>query len=175
MNDADENIARALDAYATALAQVGPSARLQARMQAAIEQELALKPKRSKYRRAGWAVAACAGFAGVATLLVLGLDARRERQAMDLPRVKAPHHARQSDAATLVFPSGAVSLWPTQATVFRVRGSLGDLGGSNVAGRSSAEQQYWIDVRVANDGSMRIERIFSADGAELFIRPGLEP
>jgi len=64
--------------------------------------------------------------------------------------------------AMTVFPTGAVSLWPTQGTVFRVRSTLSSMGD---------EQQYWIDVRMANDGSMRVERVFAADGTELFVRP----
>jgi hypothetical protein len=59
-----------------------------------------------------------------------------------------------------------MSLWPTQGTVFRVRSTVSGLG---------AEQQYWIDVRMANDGSMRVERVFSADGTELFARPNHKP
>lgn len=59
----------------------------------------------------------------------------------------------------IALPSSQYSLWPTQGAVFRVRASLD-------TAPAAGERQYWVDVRVANDGSMRIVRVIPATGNE---------
>jgi hypothetical protein len=63
-------------------------------------------------------------------------------------------------AQHIALPSNQYSLWPTEAAVFRVKASL------DSATPATGERQYWVDVRVANDGSMRIVRVIPANGNE---------
>lgn len=159
-----ESVARALETYAAALDELRPSPQLQARMQSAIAGELARRPRQARLHRWGWMLAATIVLAATATLGVQVLQMRTELAAQSAAaaaaRQEAARNAQMLDQPR-IFPSGAVSLWPTQGTVFRVRSTLAGMG---------SEQQYWVDVRLANDGSMRIERIFAADGTELFTR-----
>jgi hypothetical protein len=60
-------------------------------------------------------------------------------------------------AAQIVIPSNQYSLWPTEGAVFRVKASMDS---------AANERQYWVDVRVANDGSMRIVRVIPANSNE---------
>lgn len=164
MNDrTQERVARALDAYATALDRLQPSPQLDARMQAAIQRELS-KRNTPRWRIHAWALAA-----SVTVVASIGAIIWARSPTHDAVAPQQASTARNGRPATtgdvMVFPSGAVSLWPTEATVFRVRSNFG---------ASGAEQQYWLDVRMGNDGSMRIERVLSADGSELFARPGLD-
>ena len=157
-----ELVAHALETYAAALDALAPSPQLQARMQAAIASELAGRPRRAQTRRWAGALAATIVLAATATfgVQVLQMRAQLQRQSAAIARDSAARSVQLPQP--VIFPGGAVSLWPTQATVFRVRSTLAGMG---------SEQQYWVDVRMANDGSMRIERIFAADGTELFARP----
>jgi hypothetical protein len=179
MNPSQERLTQALESYAAALSELTPSPELEARMHAAIQREVTLRPRHARRQRWGWAVAASIlSVLGVAVALMQTQRMAAQRQlalarsallqnpldqgALDQRALK------QNDPsnAAMVFPSGAASLWPTQGTVFRVRSTLNGL---------DLEQQYWIDVRLANDGSMRIVRILSADGTELFARPRIGP
>ena len=170
MNHSQESLARALEAYAAALDELTPSPQLQARMQAAIAGELAQRPRRARIRHWSWGIAASIvlGVTLTYTVQMQRMRAELATQAKAAATALARAAATQNDTpdqvlnAMTVFPTGAVSLWPTQGTVFRVRSTLSSMG---------EEQQYWIDVRMANDGSMRVERVFSADGTELFVRP----
>jgi hypothetical protein len=168
MNHSQESLARALETYAAALGQLTPSPQLQARMQAAIASELAQRPPRARIRRWSWAIAASIVLGVTLTYTVRMQRMRTELAEQANAVATARAAATQNDTvdevmnAMTVFPTGAVSLWPTQGTVFRVRSTLSNMGN---------EQQYWIDVRMANDGSMRVERVFAADGTELFARP----
>ena len=157
---ATDKLLRALDAYATELDRLAPSAQLDARMRQAIHSELSSRRRSQRWRpSATWAIAASVALLVATSVLMVRNDIRPEAPARSL----APDAAQ---TAMQVFPAGAASLWPTEATVFRVRG--------NVGGPNSG-QQYWLDVRMGNDGSMRIERVLSADGSELFVRPGTDP
>jgi hypothetical protein len=158
-----ERLTRALETYAHALDELSPSPQLQARMQAAIERELAHPPQQTRVRRWRWALAASIVLVGTSLLGVQLLRSPAELLEQRELQVAARSQPAPSPPSDLVLPTGVVSLWPTQGTVFRVR--------STVNGLLGAEQQYWIDVRMANDGSMRIERVFAADGTELFARP----
>lgn len=170
MNDPmEDTLAHAFDAYARELDQLQPSVQLDARMQAAISSELSRAPRMLQRRWPAWGLAASMALLAGITSLALARYAQIRGIAPTVaqpaeqaaPQQPAAYAAAARDA-TMVLPAGAVSLWPTEATVFRVRSRLGT---------ASAEQQYWIDVRIANDGSMRIERVFAADGSELFSRP----
>ncbi len=172
MNHSQESLARALESYAAALDELTPSPQLHARMQAAIACELAQRPRRARIRHWSWAIAASLVL-GVTLTYTVQMQRMRAGLAESAnvavtnaagARAAAPQNDTLDEVmnAMTVFPTGAVSLWPTQGTVFRVRSTLSSMG---------EEQQYWIDVRMANDGSMRVERVFAADGTELFVRP----
>jgi hypothetical protein len=158
-----DRLARAFEAYAAALERLPVSTQLDLRMQAAIEHELSHRRRPPPWRtHAKWALAASVALIASVTVILVrssGFD-RGVSGSTDAPSQTPPELAATD--AMLIFPAGAVSLWPTEATVFRVRSTFG---------ARNVEQQYWIDVRMANDGSMRIERVLSADGSELFARP----
>lgn len=172
MNASQERLTHALESYAAALGEIKPSPELEARMQAAIQRETTSRPRQTQRRRWGWALAA-----SILILLSVSVIVQLQTQRVEVARQRAlaermlaqtVARLRQNEMsnAAMVFPAGAASLWPTQGTVFRVRSTLNGL---------DLEQQYWIDVRLANDGSMRIVRILAADGTELFARPRIEP
>jgi hypothetical protein len=76
---------------------------------------------------------------------------------------------RLTNRASPAWATTQPSLFPTDAAVFRVRTSL-DSAAVGLRQRESLipEHQVWVDVRIANDGSTRIERIVSTDGTEWF-------
>jgi hypothetical protein len=161
-----DTLARAFDAYAAELEQLTPSADLDRRMLQAIDRELSQRQRRHRWQpSAKWAIAASLALLASVTVLPVRDTRFLPITGNAVAPTAAPQPAVTADAMQ-VFPAGAVSLWPTEATVFRVRSSFGT---------PTMEQQYWLDVRIANDGSMRIERVLSADGSELFARPGINP
>jgi hypothetical protein len=185
MNPSQERLTHALESYAAALSELTPSPELEARMQAAMQREVTLRPRQARRQRWAWTLAASIlMFLGVSVAVMqtqrtaqqLAAERQRALAQIALTQSALTQSTLAQDAARLlphevsnaamVFPTGAASLWPTQGTVFRVRSTLNGL---------DLEQQYWIDVRLANDGSMRIVRILSADGTELFARPRIEP
>jgi hypothetical protein len=56
-----------------------------------------------------------------------------------------------------------VSQWPTEAAIFRVRASFASTSGFILPGEQEGERQYWVDVRIANDGTMRIMQVLPAE------------
>jgi hypothetical protein len=175
-DDADEKVTTALDAYATALHSVRPSQQLDARIHAAIAREMSRAQARSSlWRKPMWALAAgAAAIAIIASVLLLARESD-ELVLTDvwIARENLPPPALP-EGSLAVLPAGGISLWPTEATVFRVRGPLDAVGSMLPPSiEVDPEQQYWFDVRMANDGSMRIERVLSADGSELFAHPDI--
>jgi hypothetical protein len=128
--------------YSSSLRQVLPSADLDARIAASIQAHTRVRRPRPLWRRPlPWAIAA-ASVAIVAVGLALLLV-----RATPEPVV----------ATQMVIPSNQYSLWPTEGAVFRVKASMDS---------AANERQYWVDVRVANDGSMRIVRVIPANSNE---------
>lgn len=162
MNDElrDPALGRALGAYSRSLRQAQPSAALDARLAASIQEHAGVRPVRPLWRRPlPWvvAVASVAVIAtGVALLLVRAAppESAPSAQAVDQP-------ASNDTGDRLAIQSNQYSLWPTEAAVFRVKASL---GGAAIS--APGERQYWVDVRVANDGSMRIVRVLPANPEE---------
>jgi hypothetical protein len=167
-------IAPALAAIAARLRRVSPSANLDASMEVLIDHVVAPEARSTGGNWTRYVIAA-----GVAVLTVLGLAivsiavwvtiagdgeqlASPAGPAADSQRLvldPAPH-AGGHDLG-LVVADGAYSLWPTEAAVFRVRTSFDAVVPAGDAARN--ERQFWVDVRVANDGSMRIVRIVPAE------------
>jgi hypothetical protein len=217
MNDElrDSALGRALGAYSRSLRQVQPSAALDARLVASIQEHAGVRQVRPLWRRPmPWVVAAASVTVvatGIALLLVRtappasapsaqaitrsdepavpAID-QLERSAQAIGRSDEPSTsainesgapaaqaieksgappgapvgaaaARNDTGDRLAIPSGQYSLWPTEAAVFRVKASLG-----SAAQSVPGERQYWVDVRVANDGSMRIVRVLPANPEE---------
>ena len=178
-----------VSAYGASLRRSRPSARLDARVAEAIERHRSERHalggwRKLNARRMGPALAA--GGAAVvmaASMLWLGMRVQREaapgevagalesNELANAPQAygvepSAPDTAPAvaDDDAFAVVPTGQYSLWPTDAAVFRVRADLNTLRAVSAALPAEGERQYWVDVRVANDGSMRIVRVVPVDG-----------
>jgi hypothetical protein len=58
---------------------------------------------------------------------------------------------------------GQVSLFPADGAVFRVKASLTSAVLESPGQAEPGERQYWVDVRIANDGTMRIMQVLPAE------------
>ena len=152
-----------LDRYAHALRGVQPSAELDRRIDDVIETWAAKKGSRSIWKRPLAWVAAAASIAvisgGVALLAMRdrsgteGLSAAAARlPGLQIERMGVPALA-----------AGQVSQWPVDAAIFRVKASFVSTAGFVPAGEQDGERQYWVDVRIANDGTMRIMQVVPAE------------
>ncbi|HEU4530341.1 MAG TPA: hypothetical protein VFR59_04115 [Steroidobacteraceae bacterium] len=161
-------------AYGAHLRRSRPSAQLDERIALAIERNHKERHDRAwrkiNPRRIGPALAAgCAAVLTAGLILWLGGSVQREAPPAEVadvlptnPLANDAGHDMQPYAAPDAFtvvPTGQYSLWPTDAAVFRVRANLDTLRAVSAALPAEDERQYWVDVRVANDGSMRIVRI----------------
>ena len=168
MSDSTEKaVARALDPYAQALRGLEPSADLDSRMETAIAAWAEQSAARRLWRRPlPWVVAA-ASVAVVAggIALLMSRDAQRGdsasqlvTDATDVPRAAELNYARLSSLA-----AGQVSLYPTESAIFRVKASFASAVSYPHTDESQGERQYWVDVRIANDGTMRIVQVIPAE------------
>jgi hypothetical protein len=123
----------------------------------ALDQRIATSIAREASRRARspwlWTLAASA--AGVASVLGISLALR----SSDVPPASNMPAAASEPSAALSPADGTlpVSYWPVEASVVRVRGRLAT---------QPAERQYWLDVRLARDGSMRIVRVIPVNPSD---------
>ncbi len=179
-----------VSAYGASLRRRRPSARLDARIAEAIARHRSERHalggwRKINARRIGPALAAgCAAIVMAASMLWLGRSVQREAAPEEVagalestelasapqaygvePSAPAAEPAVTDDDALAVVPTGQYSLWPTDAAVFRVRTDLNTLRAVSAALPAGGERQYWVDVRVANDGSMRIVRVVPVDDA----------
>ena len=161
-------------AYGAHLRRNRPSAQLDERIAQAIERHDQRHGRadwrKINPRRIGPALAAgCAAILTAGLILWLGGSVQREAPPAEVADL-SPTNPLVNDAgqdvqpyaapdAFAVVPTGQYSLWPTDAAVFRVRANLDTLRAVSAALPAEDERQYWVDVRVANDGSMRIVRI----------------
>ena len=67
--------------------------------------------------------------------------------------------------------AGQVSQWPAEAAIFRVRASFASTSGFVSPGEQDGERQYWVDVRIANDGTMRIMQVLPAERGRVMPHP----
>ena len=164
MNDAPAPaITRELDRYSQALRSLQPTADLDRRVEDAIETWAARNGTPRLWRRPLTWVAAAASIAvisgGVALL------AMRDRGGTDgvsaaAARLPGLQIERMGVPALAV---GQVSQWPAEAAIFRVTASFVSTAGLMPPGEQGGERQYWVDVRIANDGTMRIMQVLPAD------------
>lgn len=156
-------ITRELDGYSEALRRLQPSAELDRRVDDAIETWAVKNGSRPLWKRPLAWVAAAASIAvisgGVALLAMRdrggteGLSAAAARlPGLQIERMGVPALA-----------AGQVSQWPAEAAIFRVKASFVSTAGFVPPGEQDGERQYWVDVRIANDGTMRIMQVVPAE------------
>jgi hypothetical protein len=159
----DRAVTKALDEYSEALRSKRLSAELEARIEAAIGSWAAEHRSRSMWRRPlPWVVAAAsvAVITGGIALLVLGQRiAGMEAQGGGASETSIPDLAAGS-AVSPLSTGGQVSLFPAEGAVFRVRANLTS---AVIPDENDGERQYWVDVRIANDGTMRIMQVLPAE------------
>lgn len=165
----------AVAVYRDALRRSIPSSALDERIGLAIQHIVGKSAQRAYASR--WRTLSPAIAAGVTAVLVaVAIVALGEREAIKVSEATdaAPGRGRgatplleaatnSADTAFAVAPTGTYSLWPTESAVFRVQTRLDAVMPGLAAAGSGGEQRYWVDVRVANDGTMRIVRIVPVD------------
>jgi len=161
---------RELDKYAQALREMRPSGDLDARIDAAIAEWASTKKTRHVLRRPITWVATAASLLVIAVgvfLLVSRHDAgpgMQDYNALALPPTVLP------ETNVPAVSAGQVSLWPAESAIFRVKASFAPMG-TSAAETQEGERQYWVDVRIANDGTMRIVQVVPADHGRAVPRP----
>jgi len=137
-------LARALRAQRVALQRLEPSAELDTRFEGSLA---ALRSGRARVarRRRSWMLAAAA------TVILTG---GAGWLAM---------HTHSSQPPPTVVRNPGVRLASPDAAVLRVQASLGTPLPVNY-GLPAAPRHYWVDVGIASDGSLYIERVIPADG-----------
>jgi hypothetical protein len=178
MNDPTErSLARTLDPYAQALRTLKPSASLDERMDSAITSWAQQSARRSVLRRPlPWVVTAASVAAitgGLALLLSREGPASDDTKPMVLA-VQPQPPSRVADAVASREGSagggrmsplamGQVSLYPAESAIFRVKASFASTSSVPQTGEVAGERQYWVDVRIASDGTMRIVQVLPAE------------
>jgi hypothetical protein len=173
----DRDVIRRLDDYAESLRAEAPSAELDARMEATIAQWANEHRRQSFLRRPlAWVVTAAsiAVIAGGVALLAIEEDADNPQVAdaghvgatgalAHQPRTPLPELSPRTAVSPLATGS-QVSLFPAEGAVFRVKANLAAAMMPTSAGQpANGERQYWVDVRIANDGTMRIMQVLPAE------------
>jgi hypothetical protein len=169
INDAlEREVIRQLDDYAESLRAERPSAELDARMEATIAQWASERRAHSILRRPlTWAiVAACvAVITGGIALLAIGEqndDGDTARTLAGAPSSPLPELSPRTAVSPLTTGS-QVSLFPAEGAVFRVKANLASAVIPASGEMTNGERQYWVDVRIANDGTMRIMQVIPAE------------
>jgi hypothetical protein len=171
----DQALTRQLDDYSDSLRAERPSAGLDARMEASIAEWASERRAHSVFRRP-WAwvavAASVAVIAGGIALLVLG---GRNEDSAGPQALAVDSGARYRPLATSATVSplatgGQVSLFPAEGAVFRVKASLGSTVRQTSGEAANGERQYWVDVRIANDGTMRIMQVLPAERGRIVPR-----
>lgn len=158
----DHATIRELDKYAHALRQMRPSSDLDARIDAAIAEWAGTRKTRHVLRRPIFWAASAASLLVIAVgvfLLVSWHDTGPGMQ--DFNALAVPPTLLQETNVPAV-SAGQVSLWPAESAIFRVKASFAPMSSSG-AQAQEGERQYWVDVRIANDGTMRIVQVVPAD------------
>jgi hypothetical protein len=149
----ETSLSQALFAQRLALRRARASAALDARFEQSLGTWRARLARARRRRRLSWAVAAAA--AGILIVSTAWL----------VMHIGTP----PSPAET--YGSGPAQLADADAAVLRVRASLGaQLPVRNASGFSSRRRHYWVDVSVAPDGTLNIERVTPIDeDPQLFV------
>ena len=164
----EREMIRQLDDYAESLRAQAPSAELNARMEATIAQWASERRAHSILRRPlAWVIAAAsvAVIAGGIVLLAVG-ERGGEPDSADALAVppSAPLPALSARTAVSPLANGSqVSLFPADGAVFRVKANLASAVVPTSGQMTNGERQYWVDVRIANDGTMRIMQVLPAE------------
>ena len=163
----DRAVTGALDEYSESLRAERVSAELDARVEAAIASWAAQHQAQSMWRRPlPWVVAAAsiAVITGGIALLVLGqriagMDGKGGGGVSEaqFPALVASNAVSPVSSLS---SGGQVSLFPAEGAVFRVRANLTS---AVIPDDNDGERQYWVDVRIANDGTMRIMQVLPAE------------
>ncbi len=161
----DREVIRQLDDYAESLRAEVPSAELDARMEATIAQWASEHRRHSVLRRPmAWVVAAAAMAVIASGIALLAIE---EQDAPPAVASTPPPPNPELSARTAVSPlatGSQVSLFPADGAVFRVKANLAAAMMPASAGEpANGERQYWVDVRIANDGTMRIVQVLPAE------------
>jgi hypothetical protein len=171
----DREVIHQLDDYAESLRAERPSAELNARVEAAIDAWASEHRAHGILRRPlAWVVAAASVAvitAGIA-LLVIGTRDEDTGTSDALTVVNtSPDPAPAGDAVSRLATSGGqVSLFPTDGAVFRVKANLASAVIPTSGQEANGERQYWVDVRIANDGTMRIMQVLPAEHSRIVPR-----
>jgi hypothetical protein len=168
----DRAVMDALDDYSEALREERPSSDLNSRINAAVEEWAAEHRSRSVLRRPlPWVVAAAslAVIAGGIALLASGKKSS-ENGIDGLAASTSPLPELAIPSVSPLSTGGQVSLFPADGAVFRVKANLASAVLKTSGEPSDGERQYWVDVRIANDGTMRIMQVLPAEHGRIVPR-----
>src|SRR4051812_1023006 len=156
-------ITQKLDCYSQALRGLQPSAELDQRVAESIGAWAAKNDSRSLLKRPLAWIAAAASIAVISGgVVLLAIHDRGSTEGLSAAAARLP--AVQIDRMSVpALAAAQVSQWPVEAVTFRVKASFGSTAGFAPAGEPDGERQYWVDVRIANDGTMRIMQVVPAD------------
>ena len=165
----DREVIRRLDEYAEDLRAERPSAELDARIEAAIAEWATEHRKHGLLRRPlAWVVAAASVAVIAGGIALLAIDESGDSPSApdalaDVPAAPRPELSARTAVSPLATGS-QVSLFPADGAVFRVKANLASAVIPTSAGQpANGERQYWVDVRIANDGTMRIMQVLPAE------------
>lgn len=146
----EASLSQALLTERAALRRARASAALDARFEQSLRKWRARRVRAGRRRRLSWALAAA--MAGV-------LMASTAWLVIHIGTPPTPYGSGQAESAD------------ADAAVLRVRASLGaQLPVRNGNGFSSRRRHYWVDVAVAPDGTLNIERVTPIDeDPQLFV------
>jgi hypothetical protein len=115
------------------------------------------------------AAASIAVVAGGIALLI-SQDAKRDAGESAVPMVAAAPRATEAPISRMSpLAAGQMSLYPAESAIFRVKASFASAVRPET-GEVAGERQYWVDVRIASDGTMRIVQVLPAGRAHLMPR-----
>jgi hypothetical protein len=171
----DRAVTRRLDDYAESLRAERPSAQLDARIEASIAEWASEHRSHNLFRKPlAWIVAAASVAVITGGIALLALGGRGEDNGgPDALMATARATLPPLSAGTAVSPlatGGQVSLFPAEGAVFRVKASLASAMIQSSGQAANGERQYWVDVRIANDGTMRIMQVLPAEHSRVVPR-----
>jgi hypothetical protein len=171
----ERQVIRELDDYSESLRAEMPSAALDARMEASIAQWASEQRAQGiLHKPLAWVVAAAclAVISGGIALLAFG-NRSDDADVADALTVPPTTPLAELSARTAVSPlttGSQVSLFPADGAVFRVKANLASAVVPTSGQKTNGERQYWVDVRIANDGTMRIMQVLPAEAARVVPR-----
>jgi hypothetical protein len=160
-----------LDHYAQALRLMQPSTQLDERVSSAIDTWAAQNSRRPLWRRPlVWASIAASLAVISGGLAMLAKPERTGTEGLSAAAARLPG-LQIERMGVPALAAGQVSQWPAEAAIFRVRASFASASGFALPGEQNGERQYWVDVRIANDGTMRIMQVVPAERGRVTPHP----